>query len=616
MPTDGAMQPHGLASLLKSKKRLVGQVLKNKHCQLILLDFQSQEWASLDPADAQKGRTKSHAASELRDAIVGVGFDAADASVNAANIESRSLEDQPIVKRLRRDLERASARVQRLESQLEELLQQKWDAVAIATCGNLQSKAGDNSECFGLVRSPILPSAQKVAGMCRKLLTSVDTRLWVNLTAGVEVLPAMEPDLLPSLHFTRIRSTHCERAEWDALIRDLDNSLLFQLARGFRVVLVDCGSARDDGCSRALWQGLEFVRFVLSRRWLDHSTDACADGVNIHGADMTRHFASAEHNLSEVAKRKVDYYKKFAGPAREHGGGVRLHGLACPSHHDGDDGFYIRALDLVGLKAAAPSDKIAAASGSPFEALTATFAKLTPEATQLQPNDELTAAFAERGTGQWTYGEITLEGCRTLVDALLLLEGGEASSSSMQPEECTLLDVGSGVGQICLYAAAVVKVKRAIGIELVPSRHAVAEAAREAMRSQLDDGATSVELRCADALDATELSSFVDATHIFIANAVFGEALTSDLIRHVARHSSRLRALATLKEPPEEVLKAAGLVLVRATAVTVSWEHAFGWPLYVYRRQEDGAAAVEPPRVVRDEKFAAALESSDWFAMV
>ena len=110
MPTDGAMQPHGLASLLKSKKRLVGQVLKNKHCQLILLDFQSQEWASLDPADAQKGRTKSHAASELRDAIVGVGFDAADASVNAANIESRSLEDQPIVKRLRRDLERQARR--------------------------------------------------------------------------------------------------------------------------------------------------------------------------------------------------------------------------------------------------------------------------------------------------------------------------------------------------------------------------------------------------------------------------------------------------------------------------------------------------------------------------
>ena len=55
---------------------------------------------------------------------------------------------------------------------------------------------------------------------------------------------------------------------------------------------------------------------------------------------------------------------------------------------------------------------------------------------------------------------------------------------------------------------------------------------------------------------------------------------------------------------------------MKAAAVAVSWEHAFGWPLYVYRRQEDGAAAVEAPRVIRDEKFAAALESSDWFAMV
>ena len=73
----------------------------------------------------------------------------------------------------------------------------------------------------------------------------------------------------------------------------------------------------------------------------------------------------------------------------------------------------------------------------------------------------------------------------------------------------------------------------------------------------------------------------------------------------------RLRVLALLKPPSDEVIAAAGLALVRAAAVSVSWLSAFGWPLYVYRR-EAGMAG----RVVVDEGFAAARENSDWFSMV
>ena len=124
-------------------------------------------------------------------------------------------------------------RLQRLESQLDELHRQRWDA-ASTTCEPSVEPADDEDDADVVeVQTRVLPSAQAVAAKCRTLLHASPrccTRLWINLTAGLEVLPAMEPDLLPALHFTRIRSTHCERSEYDALIRDLDSSLLLQLA--------------------------------------------------------------------------------------------------------------------------------------------------------------------------------------------------------------------------------------------------------------------------------------------------------------------------------------------------------------------------------------------------
>ena len=249
----------------------------------------------------------------------------------------------------------------------------------------------------------------------------------------------------------------------------------------------------------------------------------------------------------------------------------------------------------------------AMASQSTIDLLTTTFKALTPDvATCLQPDDELAATFADRGSGAWTYGEITLPGCAQLMEAML--DGAAA-------DDCTLLDIGSGVGQIVLYAAAVTRVHRAIGIELVPSRHYVAEAAR---RTLLDEGhfsslAHTTQLRCADAFDDAELPSFAEATHIFCANAVFWDELVARLVRRIGEHAPKLKVLATLKEPPADALEAAGLVLVRASNVDVSWLHQFGWPLYLYRRAAE-APAVDA--VLVDEGFEAASENSHWFSMV
>ena len=229
--------------------------------------------------------------------------------------------------------------------------------------------------------------------------------------------------------------------------------------------------------------------------------------------------------------------------------------------------------------------------------LVAAYEALTPEATRMQPEEGLEARFIARGREQWAYGEVTLrKGCPALLATLL---------DGTPPEECTLLDIGSGVGQLVLYASAVARVRRAIGIELVPSRHAVGEAARSA----IDAGCA--ELHCGDALSASELHCYEDATHIFMANAIFPDELTASVVRHAVRHAPHLRALALLKEPPADALVATGLVLARAAAVDVSWLSTFGWPLFVYvpRAQHRGA------EVIVDDGFDAARENQDWFSM-
>ena len=58
------------------------------------------------------------------------------------------------------------------------------------------------------------------------------TRLFVNLTTGLELLPRLPAAWLGGeLGFCHIRSTHLERSAYEQLVRDLDCSLLFCLVR-------------------------------------------------------------------------------------------------------------------------------------------------------------------------------------------------------------------------------------------------------------------------------------------------------------------------------------------------------------------------------------------------
>ena len=102
------------------------------------------------------------------------------------------------------------------------------------------------------------------------------------------------------------------------------------------------------------------------------------------------------------------------------------------------------------------------------------------------------------------------------------------------------------------------------------------------------------------------------------------EQLTAEIVRGLAPdHAPRLAALITLKEVPVDALEAAGLVLARASCVSVTWD-PLGWPLFLYRPraaepdpQEHQEHQEQQQRAwpVIDEAFVIGLESRDGIAM-
>lgn len=129
------------------------------------------------------------------------------------------------------------------------------------------------------------------------------SRHYVNLTNGIEAIPALEALGLPyrcrcsrshsppplsspcermrptrarrvshvcrlpaACSFCRLTSTACEQQDYDKVLTELDADLLVSLALGRSCLVWDAGCRHQrSGCPRALWLGLEWVRFALTR---------------------------------------------------------------------------------------------------------------------------------------------------------------------------------------------------------------------------------------------------------------------------------------------------------------------------------------------------------------
>ena len=148
------------------------------------------------------------------------------------------------------------------------------------------------------------------------------------------------------------------------------------------------------------------------------------------------------------------------------------------------------------------------------------------------------------------YGEVTPRGARALFEAMGLLEA----------EGAVFFDLGSGVGRLVAQAWLELpadRLARAIGVELSPSRHALASHSRASLLGAVggsalpaarrrEDGGSAFELRCGSMCsEELDLSA---ATHVYVASLCMGDELLDTLWARLQKRTPRLRVIASLRE--------------------------------------------------------------------
>jgi hypothetical protein len=152
---------------------------------------------------------------------------------------------------------------------------------------------------------------------------------YINLTAGIEAVPEN-----PEFRFVRIQSTHCEQKLWDEVFMSAGADLLMNLALGNKCVVHD--RSAGGGMSRAQWQGLELLSYVLSVRWFGREDDPCFRG------HVDRKYARKVYSeLSTRTVKYLDYFKQFLMTGR-----VRLEVDGGLAGHKDKKAFYRAVLKV------------------------------------------------------------------------------------------------------------------------------------------------------------------------------------------------------------------------------------------------------------------------------
>ena len=154
---------------------------------------------------------------------------------------------------------------------------------------------------------------------------------YANLTNGIEAIDGND------WRFIRIQSTACEQKRWAFILEDLDNDLLMNLALGNHCEVYDFG---HEGEPRALWQGLVWIRYALTRAWCDRE-----EAAYVRGCNVTRYFAEQYDGLPDRTLSKLRYFKKFA-----RGGDILLFGVWGQTKLDGQYPAYADMLQDKGLR--------------------------------------------------------------------------------------------------------------------------------------------------------------------------------------------------------------------------------------------------------------------------
>lgn len=152
-------------------------------------------------------------------------------------------------------------------------------------------------------------------------------RHFVNLTNGLQAIPEYG---LTDYRFIRLQSTACEQKLWADILMQLSDDFLMAAALGHDCVVYDYGAGR--AVPRAVWQGLEWVKFVLHRRWKGQTYMPQGRAALMHG-----YFGREYARLPDRVKARLDYFGKFSIMSDP----IRISAVTEATAHDGDTGYYV-----------------------------------------------------------------------------------------------------------------------------------------------------------------------------------------------------------------------------------------------------------------------------------
>ena len=161
---------------------------------------------------------------------------------------------------------------------------------------------------------------------------------YINLTNGIEAIPTLNGDY----RFIRIQSTMLEQKNWDRILQELDYDFLMNVALGNECVIYDFGTNKP--VPRAVYQGVEFIKYVLHKRWYntEYLTDINRSGKDTKiRRDCNSYFESCYRDLEDRTKKKLDYFKPYLM------GNINIKTVTASTSHDNDKGYYRTILENV-----------------------------------------------------------------------------------------------------------------------------------------------------------------------------------------------------------------------------------------------------------------------------
>jgi hypothetical protein len=130
----------------------------------------------------------------------------------------------------------------------------------------------------------------------------------------------------------------CEQHNWDRIIQDLDYDFLLNVALGNECYIYDYGANKP--IPRAIYQGIEFIRYVLYKRWLneEYYSNCNRKAGNSKRINSNDYFRKCYANLDKRTKRKLDYFIPYVT------GKINIYTVTGSTVHDGDRDYYKEVL--------------------------------------------------------------------------------------------------------------------------------------------------------------------------------------------------------------------------------------------------------------------------------